>query len=66
MGGVKLTGWLDKNYEVYRKQGFGVDSSDLLSKVNLEFDYIVIANITESVAMMMKDFLLASGVAEEK
>lgn len=65
-GRVKLTGWLDKNYEVYRKQGFGVDSSDLLSKVNLEFDYIVIANITESVAMMMKDFLLASGVAEEK
>ena len=65
-GRVKLTGWLDKNYDVYRKQGFGVDSSDLLSKVNLEFDYIVIANITESVAMMMKDFLLASGVAEEK
>ena len=31
-----------------------------------QFDYIVIANITESVAMMMKDFLLASGVAEEK
>ena len=65
-GRVKLVGWFDKNYEVYRKQGFLVDGLDLLSKADLEFDYIVIANITESVAMAMKDFLISVGVREEK
>lgn len=65
-GRVKLVGWFDKNYEVYRKQGFLVDGPDLLSKADMEFDYIVIANITESVAMAIKDFLISVGVREEK
>lgn len=47
-------------------RGFWVGSLDLLSKADLEFDYIVIASITKSVAMAMKSFLLSVGVAKEK
>lgn len=65
-GRVKLMGWLDKSYEVYRKQGLSVDNPEELMEKGLEFDYMLIANITESVAMAIRDFLLVSGVAEEK
>lgn len=65
-GRVNLTGWLDKNYEVYRKQGMPVDSPDRLSEPELIFDHILIANITESAAMAIKNFLLSVGVEEEK
>lgn len=65
-GRVKLTAWLDKNYEVYRKQGLPVDGPDILAEGNLEYDYILIANITEKVAMAIKDFLCSVGVAENK
>lgn len=65
-GRVKLTGWLDRNYEVYRKQGLSVDSPDMLCEEGLEYDYILIANITESAAMAIKDFLLSAGVTEGK
>lgn len=65
-GRVRLTGWLDKNYEVYRRQGFPVDSPDILMEPGVEFDYILIANITESATMAIKDFLLSAGVDEKK
>lgn len=65
-GRVEIIGWIDKNYEVYRKQGLFVYNPDILMEKEWKYDYILIANITEDAAMTMKEALLAMGVREKK
>lgn len=65
-GKVKLCAWLDRNWEVYRKNGFEVDAPEKIVELDGKYDYIIIANITQKTAILMKDYMKNLGVKEEK
>lgn len=61
---VEIISWVDQYFKDYRERGFEID--DPMTLCNIEFDYIFIANITQSRAMEIKDFWLGQGIAEQK
>ena len=65
-GRTEIAGWLDRSCEAYREQGFPVDCPERLRDRDWTYDYILIANATESTAMSIRNFLLSVGVKEEK
>lgn len=63
---IDIVAWLDKNWESYRENGYDVCSPEELSDLEGKFDYILVANITESIAMSIKNYLLDKGIKTEK
>lgn len=61
----KISAWIDKNFEVYRKAGMtNIDSIQVLSSV--EYDYIVIAVFSPQMAEDIRNDLIEKGIAERK
>ena len=58
--------WLDQNHLHYNNIGYAVDSPEILDNFNEEYDYILIANISEDVYASIKDYLLTKGIPHEK
>lgn len=65
-GKIEICAWLDRNWEVYRENGFQVDAPEKIAELDGEYDYIIIANITKKAAVSMKDYMRKFGVKEEK
>lgn len=64
--GIAISAWIDKNYEYYMSINFPVISFDnFINNVNA-WDYILIANTSESVTRNIKDYLIGKGIGEEK
>lgn len=63
---VQIIDWLDKNWEHYRNNNFQVNSPECLLDENLKYDYVIIANISEVVAISIKHSLLEIGISENK
>lgn len=63
---INIVMWLDKNSDIYRSKGYNVDNCRRIEKLEVEYDYILIANITEDTAKDIKDYLLNKGVPSEK
>lgn len=59
-----LCGWVDKNYEKYRKNGFSVQPVEDIK--NSEYDYILVAVNNENVFCQIKEELKEIGVIEDK
>lgn len=57
---------MDINNEFYRKNGLQVNAPDKIILLEKEYDAILIANITETIAIQIKQYLLSIGAAEEK
>ena len=55
---LHVVGWLDRNYEKYRKDGFEVDAPERLINLKDQFEYIILANITYNAAMNIKKELI--------
>lgn len=64
-GRAHIVAWLDKNDKVYSDQGLPVENPEVFFSVKQEYDYILIANITESIAGSIRDYLTGKGVPEE-
>ncbi len=63
---VSVEDWVDKNYELYRTRGFSVNPPEkILDKLSY-IDYIIIANITETIAESIKSFLVEMDVPATK
>lgn len=65
-GGATIVSWVDRNYVTYRKNGLQVDAPEKVKLFANEYDYILIANITEKTAMSIKKNLISMGVLEDK
>lgn len=63
---IQIVAWVDRNYKIYRQQGFDVISFENAMEKGIEFDKIVIANITEKTALSICDFLIAQGISKDK
>lgn len=63
---VNIVACLDRNWENYRANGYDVISPDELSRLEGEYDYILIANITEKIALSIKTFLIEKNVETDK
>lgn len=64
--GPEITDWLDMNYSVYRNNGYPVNEPEKLKYCVNEYDYVIIANITEKAAIEIKKYLLALKIEENK
>lgn len=62
--GCSVTGWVDLHYETYQKQGADVICIDSLHQ--LEFDFLVIAILNETLAEKIKEDLVIRGIPEAK
>lgn len=63
---VSVEDWVDKNYELYWTRGFSVNPPEkILDKLSY-IDYIIIANITETIAESIKSFLVEMNVPVTK
>ncbi len=58
--------WVDKNYVLYREEGLAVNPPEAVLDRLSEIDYVIIANITETVAEAIRTYLLKMGVPPEK
>lgn len=58
--------WLDKNYKHYNNIGYAVDNPEILDDFCEEYDYILIANISEDAYVSIRNYLLAKGIPDEK
>lgn len=65
-GKVEICAWIDRNWEVYRKNGFKVNAPEKIVELDGRYDIVIIANITQKTAMSMKDYMKQLGVKEEK
>lgn len=65
-GRVRVVLWVDINNEFYRKNELQVDAPEKIIALKKEYDAILIANITETIAIQIKQYLLSIGAAEEK
>lgn len=63
---IQVMAWVDRNWKVYQQQGLTVAAPEEILENNIEFDKILIANITEKTAVSIRDFLLNKGIPEEK
>lgn len=65
-GRVEVIDWLDKNYTNYQKNGFDVHAPEVLKDMGTLYDYILIANISEKVAKVIRRFLVELGIEDGK
>lgn len=63
---INIVAWLDKNSDTYKAKGYNVGNASMIGKLGGEYDYILIANITENVACAIKKFLLDESVPIQK
>lgn len=59
-----IIAWIDKNWQTYRNNGMNVDSPEKLKTLN--FEYVIIANITENVAISIRRNLISMGIEPDK
>ena len=60
----RLCGWVDKNYDKYRQNGFDVRPVEDIK--NSEYDYILVAVNNENIFCEIKEELKGLGVVEDK
>lgn len=60
---VQIVGWVDRNYKKYQILEYEVTSPNELPQ---NYDYIVIANISEKIYGNIRETLLSQGVPKEK
>ena len=65
-GRADVVAWIDRNFNEYLKQGLNVENPEHFLNSNNEYDYVLIAIITESVADNIREYLLKKGVANNK
>lgn len=65
-GKAEVCAWLDRNWKVYRENGFEVDAPERIMELDGKYDDVIIANITQKTAMSMREYIKALGVKEEK
>ena len=62
---IKIVGWVDRNWEKYSGSGFDVISPESINK-NKGYDYIIIANLSETVADAIRCSLVEMGIDGKK
>ena len=63
---IVVSAWVDKNYLFYQSKNLPVISFNEFRKKVHEWDYILIANMDEKIAMEIKKYLLDEGIEEQK
>lgn len=58
--------WIDKAYKNFQNQGLPVKPPEDIQKLQNEFDYVLIATVTEKLVCSMKECLLELKVPEHK
>ena len=65
-GRAHIVAWLDKNDKVYSDQGLSVENPEVFFSVKQDYDYILIANITETIADQIREYLIRHGIPDAK
>lgn len=63
---VEIVGWFDRCCDTYRANGMKVDEPERIISSVVSYDYVVIANISGTVAETIREGLLRMGVNSEK
>lgn len=58
--------WIDMNYEYYRTIGYDVNNPEILEELDEEYDYILIASISEYTYISIRARLIELGIIDEK
>lgn len=64
--GIEVVVWLDQNAGHYRDEGLPVITPNEFDKGEIEYDYLLIANISEKIAMSIKRDLLMQDFPGER
>lgn len=62
---LDIVGWVDRNYKYYRQIGYAVDEPDSIADIE-EYDYILVANISENSYEAIKEYLVNKGISDDK
>lgn len=65
-GRAHIVAWLDENDKVYSDQGLSVENPEVFFSVKQDYDYILIANITETIADQIREYLIRHGIPDAK
>lgn len=64
---LEIVKWLDQNWENYINSGINVESPKTIQKLESEYDYLLIANISQTIAYSIKKYLVEElDVKEDK
>ncbi|MCM1106131.1 MAG: glycosyltransferase family 2 protein [Blautia sp.] len=63
---IEVAAWLDRNAGHYRSEDLPVETLDEFDETNTEYEYLLIANISEKTALDIKKDLLERGFLAEK
>lgn len=58
--------WIDMAYENFQRQGLPIVSPEDIKKLDGEYDYVLLASVTERIVDSMKKYLLGLQVPENK
>lgn len=61
-GHLSIVGWVDRNWLNYREKGLQVDPVEKIKDLENEYDYILIANIMQDTAEVIRENLISLGV----
>lgn len=62
---LNIVAWVDRNYQKYVSDGYGVKGLDALKETE-EYESIIIANISSNTASMIRQQLISCGIEERK
>lgn len=63
---IIVVAWVDKSFQKYRNEGFEVDSTEILQNFDIDYDVVIIANISQKCADQIRDTLLSYGIPGSK
>lgn len=58
--------WIDKAYEHFQRQKLPVTMPEDIHKLNNEYDFVLLATVTESIVFSMKEYLSRLQVPQYK
>lgn len=65
-GKLGVCAWVDKNWKLYHERGMNVSDPDVVLASEVEFDYIIVANITYTTAHEIKKYLISREINEDR
>lgn len=58
--------WIDKAYENFQNQGLAINKPEDIQTLSGKYDYVLLASVTESIVISMKQYLIDMQVPESK
>ena len=64
--GIKNVLWIDKACDNFQKRGLPVYPPEAIRNLHGDYDFVLLASVTERIVRSMKEYLLSLQVPEDK